>query len=95
MPLIKRIPKRGFTHVKAVEIEIVNVGRLERFAAGAIVDPQALASQGLIRNARRQVKILGAGSVTHPLVVKAHQFSASAAALITKAGGEVHRLTAD
>ncbi len=95
MPLIKRIPKRGFTHVSPTRSEVVNLGRLERFAAGSVVDPAALAAQGLIRSARKRVKILGEGTLTHPLVVKAHGFSQSAADQITKAGGEVHTLPVD
>ena len=92
MPLVKRIPKRGFTHVKRVRMEIVNLGALERFPAGSVVDPVALAAQGVIGDAGRPVKILGDGALTHPLVVKAHGFSQSAAARIVKAGGEAQRL---
>ena len=91
MPLVKRIPKRGFTHVSP-EVEIVNVGHLERFAAGTVVDPALLAAHGLIEDAGRVVKILGGGALTHPLVVKAHEFSQRAAAHIAQTGGEVHRL---
>ena len=91
MALVKRIPKRGFTHVKP-HLEVVNLGFLERFPAGSVVDPVALAAHGLIRDAGRSVKILGDGTLTHPLVVKAHGFSQSAAARIVEAGGEVHRL---
>jgi len=92
MPLVRRIPKRGFTHVSPVVIEIVNLGRLARFAAGAVVDPEALAACGLIHDPTGVVKILGQGTLAHPLVVKAHGFSRSAAAHIVQAGGEVHRL---
>ena len=92
MALVKRIPKRGFTHVSSITFEIVNVGRLERFAAGTVVDPGVLASHGLIRNARRRVKILGEGALTDPLAVKAHALSKSASDRIPKAGGEVHQL---
>jgi len=91
MPLVYRIPKRGFTHVSPV-VEIVNIGRLARFAAGAVVDPAALAACGMIPDPAGVVKILGAGTLTHPLVVKAHGFSRSAAAHIVQAGGEVHRI---
>ena len=92
MPLIKRIPKRGFTHLDRVKREVVNIGRLTQFAAGTVVDPAALAASGLIPNAARVVKILGSGTLTQPLIVKAHQFSAGAEAQIVKAGGQVHRL---
>ena len=92
MALVYRIPKRGFTHVKAVRMEVVNLRSLARFAAGSVVDPAALASHGLIRGAGRLVKILGDGTVSHPLVVKAHGFSQTAAARIVEAGGQTHTL---
>ncbi len=95
MPLMKRIPKRGFTHVDRVKREIVNVGRLTQFAAGTVVDPAALEAAGLIPDATRVIKILGHGALTHPLIVKAHQFSEGAEAQIVKAGGQVHRLPKD
>lgn len=92
MAAIYRIPKRGFTHAKATAYEIVNVGRLDRFAAGTVVDPALLATHGLIRAPSRAVKILGEGRLTHPLVVKAHGFSQRAEAAIREAGGEPQRL---
>lgn len=93
MALIYRTPKRGFIHAPNVEYQIVNLERLEKFPAGTVVDPASLATQGLIRDARSAVKILGDGDITRPLIVKAHGFSERAAAQIAKAGGEVHRLT--
>lgn len=92
MALVYRIPKRGFTHLKAVRIEVVNLRALERFSAGSVVDPAALASHGLIRGPDRFVKILGDGTLTRPLVVKAHGFSQTAAARIAAAGGQTHTL---
>lgn len=92
MAMVYRIPKRGFTHVKRVRTEIVNLRSLARFAAGSVVDPAALASQGLIRRADGSVKILGDGAVAHPLVVKAHGFSQTAAARIAEAGGQAQTL---
>lgn len=93
MALVYRIPKRGFTHVKAVKVEVVNLRSLAaRFAAGSVVDPAAMASHGLIRGPGRLVKILGDGALTHPLVVKAHRFSQTAAARIVEAGGQAETL---
>lgn len=91
MPLVKRIPKRGFHH-EGPAVEIVNIGRLERFSAGTVVDPAALAAAGLIRKAGDVVKILGHGTLTRSLVVKAHGFSQGAEQQIQKAGGQVERL---
>jgi len=92
MPLVKRLPKRGFHPWAAREMEIVNVGSLDRFPAGAVVDPPRMHEQGLIRDAGCHVKILGKGTLTQPLVVNAHGFSRGAQRSIVQAGGEIHRL---
>ena len=87
MPLIRRIPKRGFRHVRSLETCIVNVGTLARFPAGTEVTPQFLAEKGMARSHDARVKILGDGEITHALKVKAHAFSESAREKITQAGG--------
>ena len=93
-PTLARIPKRGFSNANfRTEYQVVNVATLEaRFEAGARVDAEALASAGLISDAAKLVKILGAGELTKKLTVVAHQFSASAAEKIAKAGGAAERL---
>ncbi len=96
MPLIRRIPKRGFTHVKVIPIQIVNVSALNRFPSGSVVDPSVLTQERLIhsdRARRTMVKILGEGELAHPLRVKAHRFSKSALEKIAKAGGTVEHLS--
>ncbi len=92
MPLIRRIPKRGFTHVKRNPVQIVNLSSLSRFPSGSLVDPAVLAEAGLISSAQRPVKILGDGSLSNPLKIKAHQFSRSALEKIASAGGTGERL---
>ena len=87
MPLVRRVPKRGFTHLKRAPLEIVNLKDLSRFPLGSVVDPVALAEAGLVRSKDVRVKILGDGSLSHPLNVKAHQFSESALEKIAQAGG--------
>ena len=87
MPLVRRIPKRGFRHLKPVPVEVVNCSALNRFPAGSVVDPSVLAEAGLIRAGRRLVKILGDGVLSHPLTVKAHRFSKSALEKIKNAQG--------
>jgi ribosomal protein L15 len=98
MPVYMRMGKqRGSTSKDAMPIGpfrtstwSVNVRDLEkRFAAGAEVTPEALAAAGLIRNLRRDVKILGHGELTLKLVVSAHAFSKSAVEKIESAGGSV------
>jgi large subunit ribosomal protein L15 len=87
-PLQRRLPKRGFnnTAFAAVVIE-VNVGSLERFAAGAKVDEAALRELGLVKGQCDRIKILGNGELTKSVVVTAHSFSKGAEAKILKAGG--------
>ncbi len=88
MPLVRRIPKRGFTNIFRVEHQVVNLRDLERvFAPGDTVTPGALADRGLIRSADGRVKILGDGELTARLTVQAHKFSTSARAAIEGAGG--------
>ena len=93
MPLIRRVPKRGFNHEKFVSTCVVNLSTLNRFPSGTVVDPTVLKEAGLIRRSRKVlVKILGEGSLKHPLKVKAHRFSKSALAKIADAGGSTEPL---
>lgn len=96
MPLIRRIPKRGFRHTRfQVASAVVNVGDFEnRFEAQASVSPQELLEQGLIKGKIRRVKVLGDGPLSKPLTVQAHAFSAAAKEKIEKAGGCIEILKA-
>lgn len=87
MPLVRRIPKRGFTPLTRIEYQVVNVRDLDRFDAD--VDPAALKRAGLVRSTRKPVKILGNGELTKALNVEAHAFSKSAREKIEAAGGSV------
>jgi large subunit ribosomal protein L15 len=89
MPLVRRIPKRGFTNIFRIEFSAVNLSRLE--GLGVEIDPQLLQEHGLAR-AGRPVKILGDGEVTQALKVSAHKFSKSARAKIEAAGGSCEAL---
>ena len=93
MPLIRRIPKRGFRPVRPFPRQIVNVKDLNRFPAGTPIDPAALAKGGLVGTARFPVKVLGEGELKQPVTVKAHYFSKSALKKITAAGGSTKLLT--
>jgi large subunit ribosomal protein L15 len=95
MPLYRRLPKRGFLpYGGKTEFAIVNVGDLAaRFAAGSVVDPEALVARGLIRRSGRgAVKVLGDGDVAHALTVRAHKVSGSARQKLEAAGGRVEAL---
>ena len=88
MPLIRRIPKRGFNNARfTTRYLAVNVGDLNRFDDGARVDPEALRKTGLAKGRADGVKVLGQGDLTRKLVVVAHAFSASARSKIEAAGG--------
>ena len=88
MPLYRRIPKRGFTCRNSKEIVNVNVSALERFDNGAEVTVATLVEEGIVRNPKDGVKILGNGELTKKLTVKADAFSAGAIAKIEAAGGK-------
>ena len=92
MPLIRRIPKRGFTFTPKPQYQIVSLERLSRFASGAEITPEALRKARIIRKDGR-VKILGDGQLRHPLTIKAHAFSKSALEKIKKAGGSAQSIT--
>jgi large subunit ribosomal protein L15 len=97
MPLYRRLPKRGFLpYGGKTEFAIVNVGDLsDRFAAGSVVDPDALAGSRLIhKSGRSAVKVLGDGAVAHALTVRAHRVSESAKQKLEAAGGRVEILPA-
>ena len=94
MPLIRRIPKRGFNnHFKKV-YSIVNLSILESFDANSVVDMEVLNEKGLIKVVKGSVglKVLGNGTLTKALTVKAAGFSAAAKDAIEKAGGKAEQI---
>ena len=88
MPLYRRLPKRGFTCRNSKEIVAVNVAALERFENGTEVTVATLVEQGIVKNPKDGVKILGNGELTKKLTVKANAFSEGAVAKIEAAGGK-------
>ena len=88
MPLYRQIPKRGFTNINRKEYAIVNLSTLDRFEDGTEVTPQVLMENGIVKNLKRGVKVLGSGKLTKKLTVKANKFSASAVSAIEAAGGK-------
>ena len=87
MPLYRRLPKRGFTNRNTKEIVAINLEVLEAFENGATVSVDTLIEQGIIKNPRDGVKILGRGELTKKLNVQANAFSASAKEKIEALGG--------
>jgi large subunit ribosomal protein L15 len=94
MPLVRRIPKRGFTNIFRVSFQVVNLRDLDRvFASGDTVSVELLAEKGLTRSGSKPVKILAAGELTKKLTVKVHAFSKTAQAQIEAAGGRCEVVT--
>ncbi|HYO12866.1 MAG TPA: 50S ribosomal protein L15 [Thermoanaerobaculia bacterium] len=91
MPLIRRVPKRGFTNIWKVEYAVVNLSQLAELEGD--VTPQLLVERGLVRSGKK-VKVLGDGELTKPLRVTADKFSKSARAKIEAAGGSCEELQA-
>lgn len=93
MPLVRRIPKRGFNNKFALIIATVNVGQIDAaFEAGEEVTPDALKAKSLIGARWDLVKILGDGVVSKSLNISAHRFSQQAREKIEKSGGQVTEL---
>ena len=88
MPLVRRLPKRGFYNAFRTEYVAINVDRLEVFEDGMVVTPVELIQYGIIKNVEDGVKILGNGELTKKLTVQANKFSASAKEKIEAAGGK-------
>jgi large subunit ribosomal protein L15 len=89
MPLVRRIPKRGFHNRFAETVAVVNLDVLQRnFQGGEEVTREALRGKALIKGSYDQLKVLGNGELTKNLKVSAHKFSRSALEKIAKAGGE-------
>jgi|SRR6516162_4263857 large subunit ribosomal protein L15 len=94
MPLIRRIPKRGFNNARHATVYLpVNLEALNRFEDGARVDEAALRGAGLANGRISRIKILGDGDLTRKLTVSAHAFSASAKAKIEAKGGSCELIT--
>lgn len=87
MPLQRRLPKRGFINIFRREFTVVNIDQLASFPAGTEVTLAVLKDAGVVRSARRGLKVLGRGDLTGALTVKAVAFSASAKQKIEAAGG--------
>ena len=88
MPLVRRIPKRGFNNIFAKPLTAVNVIALNKFEDGAEVDAAALIEAGIISECPNGLKVLGNGDLTKKVTVKAAAFSESAKEKIEQAGGK-------
>jgi len=95
MPLHRRLPKRGFNNIFALEFAEVNLDRLQEAVdakaidAGKVVDAAALVEAGVLRRAKDGVRLLGRGELTAKLNIEVHGATKSAIAAVEKAGGSV------
>lgn len=88
MPLARRVPKRGFNNIFAKRLEAINVASLNKFEDGATVNVCDLLDKGILSKCEYGVKVLGNGTLTKKLTVRATAFSASAKEKIEAAGGK-------
>ena len=95
MPLIRRVPKRGFTPRSRNDFQLVNIGQLNSFEAGSDVDAATLYEAGLVRNAVDPIKLLASGELTQKVNVSVSAASRQAAAKLEAAGGTLKLTTAE
>jgi len=89
LPLFRRLPKRGFKNALfRTRYAVINLSDLEKFDEGAVVTPELLKEMGLIKKQLDGVKVLGNGTLTKKLTVKANKFSDAALREIEKTGGK-------
>ncbi len=89
MPLSRRLPKRGFYNRFRKEFVIVNIGQLSVFPADSVVDIDSLVQKGIVKKTGDAVKILGKGTIEHPLTIRANGISRGAREKIEALGGKV------
>ena len=88
MPLQRRLPKRGFKNRFTIEYAIVNLKDISKMEGTDIITAETLIEQGIIKDLKNGLKVLGEGEIKRPLTIKADAFSASATAKIAAAGGK-------
>ena len=89
MPLVRRLPKRGFRNLFRKVFAVVNLDSLKAFEAGSVIGPEELIAAGVLKKTLDGVKVLGRGDLDRQITVKAHRFSADAKRKIEAAGGSV------
>jgi large subunit ribosomal protein L15 len=93
MPLMRRIPKRGFVNINKIYYQLVKVGDIaKKFTEPGEINPESMQQVGLIKTTAKPVKIMGVGSLDIGLTIYAQAFTRSAEEIISKAGGKVERI---
>jgi large subunit ribosomal protein L15 len=93
MPLVRRLPKRGFRSPFKETFEVVNISRFNRFEAGEVITPDVMKTCGLVRDSSRKIKVLGEGDLRKSLTIQAGAFSKQALQKIANAGGKGEVIT--
>lgn len=94
MPLVRRLPKRGFTNIFATDFAVLNLDRLKDWPAKEPVTTAALLARGMVRKSKDGVKLLGRGDAAQAFTVNVEQISADARRKVEAAGGKVELRTA-
>jgi large subunit ribosomal protein L15 len=89
MPLSRRLPKRGFRNPFRKTIVTINVDQLKKFPEGSVIDEDALVLAGVVRHRKDGIKVLGKGSIDHPVSLKMSMVSRGARGKIEAAGGSI------
>jgi large subunit ribosomal protein L15 len=89
MPLIRRLPKRGFTNIFKKPWTIVNIRDLSGFPADTVIDAEVLTKAGIIKKNNPRIKLLGQGTVSVPLTIRVQAASVQAKEIIEAQGGKV------
>lgn len=92
LPLVRRLPKRGFKNPFRTQWAEVNLDQLGNFAAGSVVDEPALRQAGLLKGKFEKVVVMGRGEISVSLTVRVHRVTAGAADKIQAAGGTIEVL---
>ena len=92
MPLYRRLPKRGFVHENKKEWTVINVEQLNVFEKNSVITPDMLQSQGITKNVKYGIKLLGNGDLKVPVTIRVHAASRSAVEKIEKAKGKLELL---
>lgn len=92
MPLVRRVPKRGFVNIFKKDYSIINLSSLGGFDGKEAITPGLLKEAGIIKRSAMAIKVLGDGDIDKPLTIMAHKFSKSALQKIQAAGGKAEVL---
>ncbi len=93
MPLIRRIPKRGFTNIFTKDYTVVNLRDISRVTGSDTIGPEQLFDQGVVKKLGSGIKVLAMGEIDRAVTVKAHKFSKTAVQKIEAAGGKAEVIT--